>query len=89
MSYNVGGRTMTVEDLDYDAVWRAVSGWPTERRVTLAHALIDSLRSPPDRPRPKPSLDELVGSARGEGPAPTDEMVEQWIDEHRMQKYGG
>jgi hypothetical protein len=71
--------------LDYDKVLKAVADWPPEQRASLAHALIDTLR--PAR-RAKPTLDELVGVARGTGPAPTDEDVEQWLDEDRMRKYG-
>ena len=30
----------------------------------------------------------LIGLAAGDRPPPTDEEVKQWIDEHRMEKYG-
>jgi hypothetical protein len=72
---------------EYEAVLRAVAKWPAEDRALLAHALIDSLR-PPDGNGAKPSLEQLVGIGRGEGDAPSDEQVRQWIDEHRTRKYG-
>jgi hypothetical protein len=72
--------------LDYDQVLKVVAGWPPEQRASLAHALIDTLK--PANDSRKPTLDQIVGIARGEGPAPTDEQVELWLDEHRMEKYG-
>ena len=74
---------------DYDLVLKTVSAWPVEQRASLLNALINSLGSAGQGQKgPKPTIDELVGVARGEGPPPTDEQVKQWIDEHRMQKYG-
>jgi hypothetical protein len=72
-------------DVDFVEVLKKVSQWPPEQRATLAHALIDSLKP---LKREKPTIDQLVGIGRGAGPAPTDEQVKQWIDEHRTQKYG-
>jgi len=79
---------MNVEP-DYDSVLATVSAWSAERRASLAHALIESLAqdSAPRNGR-KPTLDQLVGVARGDGPPPSDQQVKQWIDEQRMQKYG-
>jgi hypothetical protein len=71
--------------LEYDQVLRTITQWPPEQRASLAHAVLDSLRADGRR---KPTLDQILGIARGEGPAPTDEQVEQWLDEHRMEKYG-
>lgn len=36
----------------------------------------------------KPSIDELVGAGRGNGPAPSDEDVVRWIRDYRTEKYG-
>ena len=74
---------------DYDSVLATVSSWPADRRASLVNALIESLSNAtvPQRSR-KPTIDELVGVARGDGPPPTDEQVKQWIDEYRMHKYG-
>jgi hypothetical protein len=71
--------------LDYDQVLKAVAEWPPEQRASLAHALIDTLKP---ANRSKPTLDQIVGIARGAGPAPTDEQVAQWLDEARTEKYG-
>ena len=73
-------------DLDYEQIFQVVVQWPPQQRASLAHALIDTLQP---ANRAKPTLDQLVGVARGDGPPPTDEQVKQWIDEHRVTKYGG
>jgi hypothetical protein len=79
---------MEAED-DFDSVLATISAWPAERRASLAHALIDSLTTAADRPNgQKPTIDQLVGIARGDAPPPTDEQVKQWLGEHRMRKYG-
>ncbi|HZL38535.1 MAG TPA: hypothetical protein VFC78_24710 [Tepidisphaeraceae bacterium] len=73
---------------EYETVLKAVANWPPDQRVSLAHALIDSLGTRAiESSRAKPALDQLVGIARGSGAVPTDGQVSQWIDEARMQKY--
>ena len=37
--------------------------------------------------RGKP-VELLIGLGAGSGPPPSDELVRQWIDEHRMERYG-
>ena len=71
---------------NFESVLKEVTAWPPEHRASLAHAIIESLRQ--DAPRKKPTVDRIIGIARGDGPPPTDEQVKQWIDEHRMRKYG-
>jgi hypothetical protein len=71
-------------------VLQLVLDWSAEDRLALAREVLQTLR---DRPAPqhekRPSFERALGIARGSGPAPTDEEVEAWIDEHRMTKYGG
>ena len=71
---------------NFDSVLNEVTAWPPEHRATLAQVLIESLRR--DVPRRKPTIDQIIGIARGDGPTPSDEQVKQWIDEHRTRKYG-
>ena len=73
---------------EFESVLKAVAGWSADRRATLAHVLIESLTREAAAARPKPTIDQIVGVARGAGPPPTDEQVKQWINEHRMRKYG-
>jgi hypothetical protein len=39
-------------------------------------------------PMQRGSLRNLVGLLATDQPPPTDEEVERWLDEHRMEKYG-
>jgi hypothetical protein len=73
---------------EYSKVLKAVSAWPAEERASLAHALIDTLKPQFSSHQQRPALEQLVGIARGPGPAPTDEQVKQWVDDARTQKYG-
>jgi hypothetical protein len=76
-------------ELDYTTVLRAALKWPVDQRALLAKALIDSLLAGHGHEQLKPSFPKLVGIGRGDGPAPTDERVRDWIDEYRTGKYGG
>lgn len=51
-----------------DAVLREVKEWPLEERRELAIALIGDTTPLRDNP----SIDDLVGVARGDGPPPSD-----------------
>lgn len=66
-----------------DAVLREVRDWPDEERQALARELLQ--RKP--NGFSKPRIDELVGIAKGIGPPPSDELVEQWLEEYRLSRY--
>lgn len=44
--------------------------------------------TPARKPKRGPSAAEVQSLFRMDRPAPDDETVERWIDEHRMEKYG-
>jgi hypothetical protein len=46
-----------------------------------------SPRVDPPKKRVK-TLEQALGLLATDRPAPTDEEVKQWLDEHRMEKYG-
>ena len=73
---------------EYEHVLKAVSGWPAEQRLALAHELLSALRGPNGRRPPRRTLDRALGLARTDTEAPSDEQVRAWIDEHRRDKYG-
>jgi hypothetical protein len=75
-----------------DVLDRVVS-WPTTLRITLARKILESLDKaealPPLPPKTRGlSAAELRGLLMTDRPPPDDETIEQWIDEHRMEKYG-
>jgi hypothetical protein len=45
-------------------------------------------RTVKEPPRQRGSLRNLVGLLATDQPPPTDEAVERWLEEHRMEKYG-
>lgn len=60
-------------------------------RIDLAQQILSSLKAPDDdrsAPRVGPSAAEIRAKYRTDKPAPDDATVKQWIDEHRMEKYG-
>jgi len=66
--------------LDYSSVLQAVKQWPPEQRASLAHLLLDGL---PKQQTQRPAIDELIGAAKREGPALTNEELAKWLDEYR------
>ncbi len=60
---------------------------PPELRAMLVQRVVASLVQA--RPRNVKALIERVRTRpRGNQPPPTDEEMEQWIEEHRMERYG-
>ena len=74
---------------EIDSIVNQVQGWPPEDRVALAYQILRDLRRQPLSPAPRGTLNEARGSLGTDRPPPTDEDVRQWLDEHRMGKYGG
>jgi hypothetical protein len=70
-----------------------VRTWPPDLQVALARRILETMEPLPaaseqrGTPRGKP-VQELIGIGAGGGPPPADEEVRQWIDEHRMEKFG-
>jgi hypothetical protein len=71
----------------YSEVLKIVAAWPPEQRESLLHALIARFPDRAEQQRPRPTVDELIGIAKGGNAAPTDSEVDQWIDEARTRKY--
>jgi hypothetical protein len=78
-----------VKNTQYKTVIEQINTWPADERLALAHEILRTLRP------------ELSGGKRREGtlhialgllatgePAPTDEIVQQWIRERREERYG-
>ncbi|HYP41867.1 MAG TPA: hypothetical protein VEX13_16035 [Chloroflexia bacterium] len=78
------------EVIDYETVLRVVQGWTPAMRAALMHNILDTLAQQAEASRKKRNtLDRALGLAKVPGqPAPSDEEVERWLDERRMEKYG-
>lgn len=63
---------------------------PTGNHTRVTHSEVASANPEPlaeKRPR-KRTLQRALGLLATDGPTPTDEDIEQWLDEHRQEKYG-
>jgi hypothetical protein len=68
-----------------------IKGFSVTSRIRLARQILETVDEkpaikPPPRRRP---LSDLVGLLKTDSPPPTDEEVEQIIEDERMRKYGG
>jgi hypothetical protein len=78
------------ESEDLARVWSQVKNWPLRLQVSLARRILDEVdaaQAAPPVTRGKP-VSALIGLGAGGGEPPSDETVRQWLDEHRMEKYG-
>lgn len=79
----------TSEITSYKTVLDIVSNWPPAIRFSLVQDILDTLAPQAEIPRSKRNtLEKALGLLATEGPAPSDAEIQQWLDEHRMEKYG-
>ena len=71
---------------DVQQVWQRIRSWPQPMRLSLAAKILQSLEA--EQTGPKKSLADLVGILESDKPPPTDEDVQQILEEERMRKYG-
>lgn len=85
---------MSIADpTDIAEVIGRVRSWPQAMRLTLARRILETLESPPEvktAPEPPRGLTaaEIAAKFKSDKPAPDDATVQQWIAEHRREKYG-
>lgn len=68
-----------------------VNAWPPAQRITLARRILETLEPMTLTATPIPrgrSMEEIRALFQIDRPAPDDETVRRWIDEHRLEKYG-
>lgn len=75
---------------NYKRILQEIREWPTSNRISLVQDILRTISDDMEvLPKPRNTLSEALGLlASNDHPAPTDEQVGQWLDEHRMQKYG-
>lgn len=77
------------ENVSYESVLKIISQWPASRQMALVEEVLKTVspRVEPPKERRR-TIDEALGMLATDKAAPTDEEVKQWLDEHRMEKYG-
>jgi hypothetical protein len=79
----------STENIGYESVLRIVSLWPTSQQIALVEDVLKTISSRVEPPKQRRrTLDRALGLLATDKPAPTDDEVKQWLDEHRMEKYG-
>jgi hypothetical protein len=80
---------MATPILDRETILQAVRTWPAEEQRALAEEILRHADVPlVEEPLAPPDSQGLAGLiANGKTP-PTDEEVVQWLEEHRMEKFG-
>lgn len=78
---------MVASNADIEEVLRHVSAWPAGLRLTLARRLLDSLAPPETAKRGGYSAAEAAALVNSRQPAPDDEAVRHWLEQHRAEKY--
>jgi len=73
---------------EIESIITSVKPWPEEDRVALAYLILRDMRKQTRAPAPRRTLERALGIASGNTPPPDDATVKQWIEEHRLRKYG-
>lgn len=79
----------TVEPINYKAVIEIIRGWPPASRFSLVQDVLKTLAPEVESSQSKRNtLEKALGLLATNQSAPSDAEVQQWLDEHRMEKHG-
>ena len=79
----------TVEPTSYKAIIETVRSWPPVSRFSLVQDVFKTLAPEIENSRSKRNtLEKALGLLATNQPPLSDAEVQQWLDEHRMEKYG-
>ncbi len=82
---------METETITYELILETVRSWPKADQLRLVIEILEMVEAEiTAKPTAKNTLDQAYGLLRkhSDEPAPTDEEVEQWLEEERWKKYG-
>lgn len=87
---------MATAPLDPEAIPQAGASWPPDMQIAFARMILRRAADQSGAPShlgesqaPKPATwDALYGLATSREEPPSDVQVAEWLDEHRMEKYG-
>jgi hypothetical protein len=79
----------TVETTQYRTVIEQVKEWPADERLALVQDILRTLKPQfVAADRQEGTLNRALGLLASQYPTPTDDTIQQWIHEKRMEKYG-
>ena len=74
---------------EYRQVLESIRNWKVEWRLALVRDILHGLSDEHRRLRPPAATwHKARGLLRTDRPAPSDEEVRRWLEEHRLEKYG-
>lgn len=77
------------EGNDYKNVFEIVRHWTPSQRFNLVQDILKTLAPQEGSAgRKRQTIKEVFGILATDRTPPNDEEVEQWLDEHRWEKYG-
>lgn len=85
---------MIQETVRYDELLQVISKWPPALKFTLIRDLLQSLEpavatlQPVEPMMPTNTLAQALGLLATDEPAPSDDEVDQMLEDARMEKYG-
>ena len=81
---------MSTNVATFEEIVETVQHWPASQRFSLAQILFQSLEPELKQVehRKKNTLSKALGLLETSTQAPTDDQVEEWLDERRVEKYG-
>ncbi len=83
----------STETSDITALVQRVQAWPVPMRIALVRRILETVEGagapePPPGRRRGYSAEEVRGILKMDQPPPDDATVKQWLEEHRLEKYG-
>jgi hypothetical protein len=73
--------------MTYEALLKAAGELAPDERIRLAREILGTAHPQDARPR-RATLSQAVGLIRGDGVPPSDDEVQRWLEEGRLEKYG-
>jgi hypothetical protein len=78
-----------VEHQEISEVVARVAAWPPAERIKLARKILETVETAGEKRSSRGySAAEVIALLQIRQPAPDDQTVRRWIDEHRTEKYG-
>lgn len=87
---------MSAPLLDHDTILQVIQQWPRAEQIELARAILRAAEqarqggesAAPEATQQQDSWMRLIGLLATDQPPPTDEDIERWREERRIEKYG-